>query len=80
MTREILFRELQYLDHQVSTLSLSFCIILFIQIVILFSETYARVMDRSRDRVDSVVFFVRDKLRLEVSEREGSALYIYLFS
>jgi hypothetical protein len=53
---------------------------LFIQIVILFSETYARVMDRSRDRVDSVVFFVRDKLRLEVSEREGSALYIYLSS
>lgn len=29
-------------------------------------ETFARVMDRSRDRVDSVVFFVRDKLRLEV--------------
>jgi len=28
-------------------------------------ETFARVMDRSRDRVDSVVFFVRDKLRLE---------------
>ena len=80
MTREILFRELQYLDHQVSSLSLSFCIMLFIQIVILFSETYARVMDRSRDRVDSVVFFVRDKLRLEVSEKENIALYIYLFS
>ena len=80
MTREILFRELQYLDHQVSSLSLSFCIMLFIQIVILFSETYARVMDRSRDRVDSVVFFVRDKLRLEVSEKENIALYIYLSS
>ena len=31
-------------------------------------ETLARVTDRSRDRVDSVMFFVRDKLRLEVSK------------
>ena len=38
----------------------------FISSHVLDPETFAQVMDRSRDRVDSVVFFVRDKLRLEV--------------